>query len=350
MKTDWILRLVTFCIYLLTALGFSIWLPEQFCKLIGEEGASFNSCKWQIFGFRFVFILLSLPMELLTYAVVYRNATDMIFKIQLRKLSGPSEIEMNGGKKQKNSSIAYLMDPDVALNRGNVFIGRNTSSHSNASQSNMSARPMLDGQASERFDDNGMNDEGRNNGSALPSLTASGRRGRLDFEFGDESDNDTGDEGGNDQIEEIYRQQMEAAKVASLGTAPQSEIQRSSHRRSGSSSRAQSQQNRRRAARNNDALRLVPTDRMDDEDEKEEEDFNYNRGGAGDKELADPDDEDKQCQLIDDSNNKVISMREAKIRPSHQHQPRLAFADKEAIQGIDDDFNGENNEMETVEL
>ncbi len=52
----------------------------------------------------------------------------------------------------------------------------------------------------------------------------SGRRGRLDFEFGDDSDNDTGDEGGNDQIEEIYRQQMEAAKVASLGTAPESEI------------------------------------------------------------------------------------------------------------------------------
>ena len=242
------------------------------------------------------------------------------------------------------------MDPDVALNRGNVFIGRNTSSHSHASQSNMSARPMLDGQASQRFDHVMNDDEGGNNGSALPSISVSGRRGRLDFEFGDDSDNDTGDEGGNDQIEEIYRQQMEAAKVASLGTAPESEIQRSGHRRSGSSGRAQSQQNRRRAARNNDALRLVPTDRMDDEDEKEEEDYDNRRGGAGDKELADPGDfdDDKQCQLIDDSNNKVISMREAKIRPSHQ--PRLAFADKEAIQGIDDNFNGENNEVETVEL
>ena len=28
MKTDWILRVVTFFIYLLTALGFSAWLPE----------------------------------------------------------------------------------------------------------------------------------------------------------------------------------------------------------------------------------------------------------------------------------------------------------------------------------
>ena len=83
-------------------------------------------------------------------------------------------------------------------------------------------------------------DEGGNNGSVLPSISVSGRRGRLDFEFGDDSDNDTGDEGGNDQIEEIYRQQMEAAKVASLGTAPESEIQRSGHRRSGSSGRAQS--------------------------------------------------------------------------------------------------------------
>ena len=81
MKTDWILRLVTLCIYLITALGFSVWLPSNFCELIGQTGDSFNSCKWQIFGFRLVFILLSWPIEALLFAVVYRNATDSIFKI-----------------------------------------------------------------------------------------------------------------------------------------------------------------------------------------------------------------------------------------------------------------------------
>ena len=63
-------------------------------------------------------------MEALLFAVAYRNATDMIFKMQLRKVTG-TDIEMEGRKNQKNSSIAYLMDPDVALNRGNVYIGRN---------------------------------------------------------------------------------------------------------------------------------------------------------------------------------------------------------------------------------
>ena len=84
MKTDWILRLVTVGFYLAIALSFSVWLPKQFCELIGSEADSFNSCKWQVFGFRFIFILLSLPVEALQLAVVYRNATDMIFKIELR--------------------------------------------------------------------------------------------------------------------------------------------------------------------------------------------------------------------------------------------------------------------------
>ena len=82
MKADWILRLTTLIFYVLLSFGFSIWLPERFCELIGkDEDEAFSSCKWQVFGFRLVFILLYLPVELITLAVVYRNATDMIFKI-----------------------------------------------------------------------------------------------------------------------------------------------------------------------------------------------------------------------------------------------------------------------------
>ena len=114
MKTDWILRLVTLIFYIGLSFGFSVWLPEHFCKLIGQDEDTFSSCKWQVFGFRFVFILLYMPIELITLAVVYRHATDMIFKIQLHNLTG-KKIEMEDSKKR--SSIAYLMNEDVALNR-----------------------------------------------------------------------------------------------------------------------------------------------------------------------------------------------------------------------------------------
>ena len=93
MKTDWILRLVTLIFYICLSFGFSVWLPDRFCKLIGNDEDTFSSCKWQVFGFRFVFILLYLPVELVTLAVVYRHATDMIFKIQLREVTG-QQIEM----------------------------------------------------------------------------------------------------------------------------------------------------------------------------------------------------------------------------------------------------------------
>ena len=93
MKTDWILRCVTLGIYVCLSFGFSTWLPERFCELIGKSEDSFSSCKWQVFGFRLVFILLYLPLELVALAVVYRNATDMIFKIQLSGVTG-KEIEL----------------------------------------------------------------------------------------------------------------------------------------------------------------------------------------------------------------------------------------------------------------
>ena len=226
------------------------------------------------------------------FAVVYRNATDMIFKIQLRKLSGATDIEMEG-KKQKKSSIAYLMDPDIALTRGNVFIGRNATTGLISQQSslhsgrdvNMSERQMLDGQPSLRYDDLNQNS------SALPSISPNGRRGRLDFEFGDDSDNYTGDEDGNDQIEEIYRQQMEAAKVASLGTAPPESASEINGRRNQGGRRSQSsnQQQRKRTRQNSDALKLIPAERIiDDEDEKGDDRFDP---GPGDKELVNPDNE-----------------------------------------------------------
>ena len=81
MKMDWIVRATTAIIYVVFSFGFSVYLPKNFCELFDVEDANFNECKWQVFGFRLVFILLYLPLEFLALAVVYRNATDMIFKI-----------------------------------------------------------------------------------------------------------------------------------------------------------------------------------------------------------------------------------------------------------------------------
>mmetsp|Transcript_1141 Transcript_1141/g.1699 ORF Transcript_1141/g.1699 Transcript_1141/m.1699 type:complete len:209 (-) Transcript_1141:766-1392(-) len=131
MKMDWMIRMATMFFYLIFSLGFSVWLPAQYCELIGSEPDSFASCKWQVFGFRIIFILMSYPTELLMLAVVYRNATDMIFKMELRKLTGSEEMFTDGRKK---NNIGYLMDPDVALNRRNVFVGSEGGSYAASSR------------------------------------------------------------------------------------------------------------------------------------------------------------------------------------------------------------------------
>ena len=121
MKADWVFRLTTFVLDFILAFVFSVSLPEQFCELIGKEDDDFASCKWQVFGMRIVFILLAIPLDLLTFAVIYRHATDMIFKIQLRRVTGHGDIELESRGKKQKSSIAYLMDPNVDLNRRNVL-------------------------------------------------------------------------------------------------------------------------------------------------------------------------------------------------------------------------------------
>ena len=112
MMFDWILRLVTLIIYIGIAFGFSIELPKQFCDLIGvKEDPAFTSCKWQVFGFRIIFILLSLPVELLMLAVVYRHATDLIFKINLREVTGVSDFE------KRHGDSGYLIDPNIEMKK-----------------------------------------------------------------------------------------------------------------------------------------------------------------------------------------------------------------------------------------
>ena len=91
-------------------------------------------------------------------AVVYRNATDMIFKIQLRKMTGVSDTQMEGKGKKTQSKIGFLMDPNVELDRRSVYARGQTGSFAQAVEMsnrsgvsagesspdvNMSSRPML---------------------------------------------------------------------------------------------------------------------------------------------------------------------------------------------------------------
>ena len=72
-------------------------------------------------------------MEALTLTVVYRHATDMIFKIELRQLTGAAEFELDG-KRSNKTNIGYLMDPEIALNRGNVYVGNTGGSYAASMQ------------------------------------------------------------------------------------------------------------------------------------------------------------------------------------------------------------------------
>lgn len=118
LKVAWILRLVTVVLYSLLCIGYSFTLPAHFCDLLGysekRNAAALRACKWQVFGFRFVFSLLLYPLELVQLAVVYRNAKDMMFKTRLSIAQGdPKATEL--ARSMKRDDISHLISPDVEL-------------------------------------------------------------------------------------------------------------------------------------------------------------------------------------------------------------------------------------------
>ena len=174
----------------------------------------------------------------------------MIFNIQLRNVTG-IQIEMEDSKNR--SSIAYLMHEDIALNHRQQSFGSYAAQSVEASPLarpntpgeavNMSERRMLNGQNSEMLVD----DE---SGSYLPSIQLIGRgRGNVeDYDFRDDESQATDEGEGNDRVEEIYRQQMEAAKAASMAQA-QMQNQRTRLASSGARRSNKSRGRRRRESR-----------------------------------------------------------------------------------------------------
>ena len=89
---------MTLVLYILLSLGFSSYLPLKFCHLFdGLLGSTrtnddeIQTCRWQIFGFRIVFMVLYFPVELITMAVVYRHSNDLSFQLDLKRHVKPGQ-------------------------------------------------------------------------------------------------------------------------------------------------------------------------------------------------------------------------------------------------------------------
>ena len=116
---EWKVRAITVALYIVLSLGFSVWLPGQFCKLfsgiffqLGRTASQAMACKWQVFGFRLVFMVLYFPVDIILFCVTYRHTRDLTFQIQLKEAIYLGETEL------QNLSMAVKNkgDPFKAVN------------------------------------------------------------------------------------------------------------------------------------------------------------------------------------------------------------------------------------------
>ena len=110
LKFEWISRFVTNVLYILLSLGWSLWLSGQFCDMFsgvfehirGRRIGHEEECTYQVVGFRFVFMVLYYPIELVTMGVVYRHTHDLEFQIRLKS------ILMTGGNAESHAAQYML--------------------------------------------------------------------------------------------------------------------------------------------------------------------------------------------------------------------------------------------------
>lgn len=61
---------------------------------MGMSHAKLNSCKWQVFGIRFLILLLYFPLEILMLIVVKRHTGDQTFNFKLKEALFLGETEL----------------------------------------------------------------------------------------------------------------------------------------------------------------------------------------------------------------------------------------------------------------
>lgn len=112
LKAEWYFRMASVLVYIALSLGFCTWLPDKFCFMfrnafthMGMSHAKLNSCKWQVFGIRFLVLLLYFPLEILMLIVVRRHTGDQTFNVKLKEALFLGETEL---QELINEQKAYL--------------------------------------------------------------------------------------------------------------------------------------------------------------------------------------------------------------------------------------------------
>lgn len=83
-------RIVSIALYTILSICFMFWLPEKFCELWRELAADTQgtsgeiACKWQIFGFRIVFMIIYFPLDAIITLVVIRQCQDFLLHLMIK--------------------------------------------------------------------------------------------------------------------------------------------------------------------------------------------------------------------------------------------------------------------------
>jgi len=92
LKFEIVWRWLSLLIYIIISIAVSISLPESFCdlwtKMSGDNPSTSSTeigCKWQMFGFRVVFMIIYLPLDFIMALVVLRHCRDLLFQINFKE-------------------------------------------------------------------------------------------------------------------------------------------------------------------------------------------------------------------------------------------------------------------------
>lgn len=118
LKAEWYFRLASVLVYVALSLGFCTWLPEKFCFMfrnafthLGMTHAKLNSCKWQVFGIRFLFLTLYFPLEILMLVVVRRHTGDQTFNFKLKEALSQGETELQELISEQKAQLGKQTSP-----------------------------------------------------------------------------------------------------------------------------------------------------------------------------------------------------------------------------------------------
>jgi hypothetical protein len=92
-KAQRIFRIATMCLALVLEISCATFLADHYCYYWGvKETVTMRrvsqtvACKWQMFGFRMVYVVVYFPIDFIMMLVVIRYCKDIIFNHNLYQL------------------------------------------------------------------------------------------------------------------------------------------------------------------------------------------------------------------------------------------------------------------------